>query len=243
MVSGQQRAACLLALSVGLALGGCASGRRYGPSSPLQLAAGDHPIWESPKLQALLARFVRQETDTSCSVAAVSTVLGAALLQRGRPPLRQQEVLAADSTGSWARATGDAHASGTTLERLALYTLAACQRAGLRQVGVDVVHLTAANADSRASLVHNLELSQRLPHTHYLIINFLQSTYIGDGEAVGHMSVVGAYDAAKQRALVLDVDNRMLQPYWVPLHVLLAGMHTADDETGEPRGYLVVRMA
>ncbi len=232
-----------LALTIGLQLHGCASGLRYTPSTPLTASAQQHAVIGSHKLQALLARFVRQQTDTSCSVAATSTVLGAVLLQRGRPAPSQAAVVATDATGTWQSSTANGQAPGVTLHRLALYAMQAFYHHGVKSIAIDVVQVTGTDIDNQATLMHHLEKSGRLPNNHFLIINFRQSVYLKDGEDLGHMSVIGAYDAGSAQALVLDVDNRFLEPYWVPLSVLLAGMNTADDETGEPRGYLVIRTA
>jgi glutathione gamma-glutamylcysteinyltransferase len=60
-------------------------------------------------------------------------------------------------------------------------------------------------------------------------------------DPIGHVSVVGAYDAASERVLVFDVDASSPRPYWVSLSRFVQGMNTPDDETGIARGYLVVR--
>ena len=71
----------------------------------------------------------------------------------------------------------------------------------------------------------------------YVIVNYRR-------EAVGqlkgaHISPLGAYDAASDSVLVMDVNPSSAGWVWVPLDRLVAGMRTFD--TVENRGYLVVR--
>jgi hypothetical protein len=70
----------------------------------------------------------------------------------------------------------------------------------------------------------------------FLVVNFKGSTL---GAATGgHISPVGAYDAASDSALLLDVAGHKNPWYWVPLQYLYQAMHTKDGE--HYRGYLVV---
>ena len=39
-----------------------------------------------------------------------------------------------------------------------------------------------------------------------------------------HVSAIGAYDAAKKRVLLFDVDREWYEPYWVPDVELLTAM-------------------
>jgi len=64
---------------------------------------------------------------------------------------------------------------------------------------------------------------------------------IGRGDC-GHFSPLGAYDAARDRVLILDVYRVELEPYWVPAVRLFEGMATINRAGGDPRGYLTVRL-
>ena len=99
-----------------------------------------------------------------------------------------------------------------------------------------------SRAEFRAGLESALAGGETAPADNFVLINALQSALIGDGEPTGHMSVVGAWDAKRQRVLVLDVDSRAPMPYWVAIESLIAAMATQDDVTGEGRGYVLVRM-
>ncbi len=75
----------------------------------------------------------------------------------------------------------------------------------------------------------------------FLAANFHLDLFYGDGVDVGHFSPVGAYDAARDRVLMLDVYKKDYEPVWAPLPRLANAMATLSRKTGEPRGYAVVR--
>ena len=228
----------VLALTLGVQ--SCSHGLRYGSAHPFDIAADSGTPYS--KLVVLAQQFVRQQTDTSCSVASVTTVLNAVLAQRRRTLATQEQVVAADRTGHWATATATEHSSGVTLDQLGLFTMQAFSAAGIKRVGVDVNHVRDLGETTVNQILSVLDKHEHFADDYFVIVNFLQSAYFKDGDPIGHMSVVGAYDAARERVLILDVDPRDVRPYWVSLPQFMAGMQTSDDETGEPRGYLVIRM-
>ena len=56
----------------------------------------------------------------------------------------------------------------------------------------------------------------------------------------GHFSPVGAYDAASDRVLMLDVARYKYPPAWIPLATLHAAMKTIDPASGQARGLVTV---
>ena len=108
-------------------------------------------------------------------------------------------------------------------------------------MAVDVVHVQKVDENTRQALQSVLERNNQTASTYFMVANFEQSTFVRAAEATGHMSVVAQYDVERARVLILDVDPTIADPYWVTLDDFLAGMATSDDETGEPRGYLVIR--
>lgn len=215
---------------------------RYSPAKPAAaeaLLGGPNP-WL--KLQAIYPHFVRQQTDASCSVATVTTILNTVRAQSLRRPVSQDQVLRTDPSGVWLDSTRDAQSQGVDLDAMALHVLQAFHAFASRHVGVDVRRIGQSRAEFRAGLESALAAGEASPFDNFILINTLQSLLIADGEPVGHMSVVGAWDAKRQRVLVLDVDNRAPMPYWVSIETLIAGMATSDDVTGEGRGYVFVRM-
>jgi Phytochelatin synthase len=83
----------------------------------------------------------------------------------------------------------------------------------------------------RAELVQNLQRSGD-----YVIVNYRRELVGQTGG--GHISPLGAYDAASDSVLVLDVNPTAAGWVWMPLATLVAGMRSFD--TVENRGYLLV---
>lgn len=87
-------------------------------------------------------------------------------------------------------------------------------------------------AEIRRDLVDNLQRGGD-----YVIVNYLRSA-IGQAGG-GHISPLGAYDAATDSVLILDVHPSHYPWVWMPLATLIQGMRTRD--MGENRGYILVR--
>jgi len=86
-------------------------------------------------------------------------------------------------------------------------------------------------AEVRADLVQSLR--QR---GHYVIISFQRKALSEPGG--GHISPLGAYDAASDSFLMLDVNPARVDWMWVPAAALIKAMRTFD--TVENRGYVLV---
>jgi hypothetical protein len=86
-------------------------------------------------------------------------------------------------------------------------------------------------AEVRADLVQSLR--QR---GHYVIISFQRKALSEPGG--GHISPLGAYDAASDSFLMLDVNPARVDWMWVPAAALIKSMRTFD--TVENRGYVLI---
>jgi len=125
------------------------------------------------------------------------------------------------------RAPGERPSGGLELRQLAKLLVAH----GLA-VEVRVVDDRLDGATIRRELVKNLSTEGD-----YVLVNYLRA---GVGQpGGGHISPLGAYDAASDSILVLDV-NPNAQPWsWVPASALIDAMRTKD--ANENRGYLLVK--
>ncbi|KAI9119976.1 hypothetical protein K1719_008945 [Acacia pycnantha] len=56
----------------------------------------------------------------------------------------------------------------------------------------------------------------------------------------GHFSPIGGYHAGKDMALILDVARFKYPPHWVPLTLLWEGMNYVVEDTGLPRGFMLI---
>jgi hypothetical protein len=83
----------------------------------------------------------------------------------------------------------------------------------------------------------------------YLIANLLRDgigeepTGILGRNLGGHFSPLGAYNAAADRVLILDVARYKYPAVWVTTSALWAAIHTPDLTSGESRGVLLVKAA
>ena len=73
----------------------------------------------------------------------------------------------------------------------------------------------------------------------FVIVNYLRKA-IGQ-ERGGHISPLGAYDAAADRFLILDVARYKYPPVWATASDLFDAMNTTDaDNADKTRGYVVI---
>lgn len=86
-------------------------------------------------------------------------------------------------------------------------------------------------ADIRAELIASLSRPDE-----YVIVNYRRESVGQRGG--GHISPLGAYDAASDSFLVLDVNPAAASWVWMPTATLVRGMRTFD--TVENRGYVLV---
>ena len=65
-----------------------------------------------------------------------------------------------------------------------------------------------------------------------ILVYFNQGVVTGDWDGP-HISPIGAYDAASDRVLILEVDQEWYIPYWTPVPVLLEAMlRPAPEDQG-----------
>ena len=95
-----------------------------------------------------------------------------------------------------------------------------------------VVDEKRSDDEIRSDLVENLNHSGD-----YVIVNYRRED-IGQ-RGGGHISPLGAYDAASDSVLVMDVNPASAGWVWMPIATLIKGMRTFD--TVENRGYILVQ--
>ena len=74
----------------------------------------------------------------------------------------------------------------------------------------------------------------------YLLVNY-QREVLGQNR-VGHISPVGAYNAASDQMLILDTADYKYPYTWVPLASLYNAMQERDSASGRARGFVEVRL-
>jgi hypothetical protein len=179
----------------------------------------------------LLSHFVTQDNQAFCGVASMTMVLNALGIARAPSPqwqmnyFTQDNLLTPETEAIIPRAT--IAKQGLTLAQLAEI---------LRRypVAVDVVYGSEISlADFRAQLRQNLS-----EPGNYILINYLRST-IGQQRG-GHISPIGAYNAATDQVLVLDVSRYKYPPVWVKTEALWRAIGTIDNTSAKSRGFLSI---
>lgn len=198
----------------------------------------------APSYWALSAFHIGQFTESCCSLATavmlVNAARGSARLKAGEKLVTQQDLLAAVDDPNWTFGCTDPRGQGASLREMAPIMERAYALCGVIGAKVEMVQTTdaAAVADGFRRALAALE---RAPTTQ-IALNFDGAAVYGQAD-YGHFSPAAAYDAGRDRLLVLDVDRDWHEPYWVPVDVMLNAMATASRKDGTPRGYLKVTLA
>jgi len=197
----------------------------------------------------LLPHFVTQQTQSYCSVATSVILLNALaswkdLLAPVDPVFTPHPYFTQDTIfGKCARAL-PSHVSGRNISAPLIATHGATLEEWQAYMScfanASAVHAGQSSpAAFRAAVNASLGAFPDTPRR-LLGINF-HRTEIGE-HGGGHMSPVAAYDAEKDRILILDVSRYKYPPVWVPLSKVFLAMNTTDSSSRISRGWLTVGM-
>ncbi|MBA2650907.1 MAG: hypothetical protein H0U73_01355 [Tatlockia sp.] len=198
---------------------------------------------KAPLYWRLSPYYLPQLTDSSCSLASATMIVNAVLSQQKlmtkRALATQDEVLNRVNDNDWRNAVKQG-GDGVTLVQLKTFLAKALEAYGIFNFELDLVQLKGNSKRDEFSL-RNLLMESENTGTTFIIANFNQKFFTG-AMSVGHFSPIGAYDSKTKRALILDTDRELYEPYWVPEKLLLDSMATFDNDAGLYRGYLVLRL-
>jgi len=186
---------------------------------------------------------IQQATDSSCSLATavmlLNTVRGCEGHLRHTGPVSEDSLL--DTLGDEVWRTSVAQGgNGLSLTEFAAAmerALASFECNGSWRIEIAPVTDAGAAVDDLRAALTEMERSG----AGFAAANFHLDLFYGDGVDVGHFSPIGAYDAARDLVLMLDVYKKDYEPVWAPLPRLANAMATQSRKTGEPRGYAVVK--
>jgi hypothetical protein len=198
----------------------------------------------APAYWALSPYLIHQHTDSSCSLATATMLLNGARAMEGQAQIGQfvseHKLLDRMADADWQREITPPDGNGISLVALGEKMPRALALYGLHGWSVDVRTVAAADAPTaeafRAALTAMEAKGDRL-----IAANYHLATTYGDQWDIGHFSPIGAYDASRDRVLLLDVWKADYEPSWVPLTRLLHGMTQISPLTNNARGYLVLR--
>ena len=170
------------------------------------------------------APFVKpQFTTSACSIATVTAALNGLT---GLPALaeetvlRQEDLLEITGNTLWAELSAEG-GDGVTFAQLGGFTAEAGAALGLA-LTVESFQPEAAN-EAALGTVRGLLAANEASAADAVMVYFNQGVVTGDWDGP-HIALVGAYDAAADRVLILEVDQEWYIPYWTPVPVLLEAM-------------------
>ncbi len=186
------------------------------------------------------APFVKpQFTSSACSIATVTAALNGL---RGQPAMASETIMTQqnllDLTGSpeWAALSAE-DGDGVTFDQFTAFTLAAMTATGMTNRPVTPWQPGAATDDTLTAL-RKILADNEASADDAVMIYFNQGVVTGDWDGP-HISLIGAYDAAQDRVLILEVDQEWYVPYWTPVPVLLDAMvKPAPAEQGVLEGQI-----
>ncbi len=199
--------------------------------------APDSAYWQ------VAPHLIQQATDSSCSLATavmlLNSVRGCEGHLRHTGPLGESSLLDKLEDEAWRAAVAE-DGNGLSLTEFAAGTERAL---GKFECGgtwrIEIVPIT--DADAAVDGLRKALTEMERDGTGFAAANFHLDLFYGDGVDVGHFSPIGAYDAARDLVLVLDVYKNDYEPVWAPLPRLAKAMATLSRKTGEPRGYALVK--
>jgi len=198
----------------------------------------------APSYWALAPYHIGQFTDTCCSLATavmlVNAARGSAHLKSGDKLVTQPDLLAAVGDPDWIFGCTDPQGHGASLREMAPILERAYAVSGVTGAAVEMVQTTdpRAAADGFRTALAAIERSAATQ----IALNFDGAPVYGVAD-YGHFSPAAAYDQARDRLLVLDVDRGWYEPYWVPVEVMLEAMATLSRKDTTPRGYLRITLS
>jgi hypothetical protein len=219
--------------------------RKYAPWVSLLRDDSDYLRMSSaPAYWALAPYYVGQFTETACSLASAVMVVNAGRAKIARSAgtkfVTQPSLLDAVGSDLWRAGVANDDGRGVGLLQLRGLLAASFGINDVASADVEAVPLAQHTAEALACFRAVLRACEAAPGR-FVIANYHMAAVIGRGD-YGHFSPIGAYDAARDRVLILDVYRVELEPYWVPAERLFEGMTTINRADGEPRGYLAVRL-
>jgi hypothetical protein len=242
------RRAALALVLVGLATTAAASDPKYGPAA-VRLHDDRSYVQHSaaPDFWALMPYYLPQLTGSSCSAASVAMLMNALRVELPLPAdeklVTERDLLKRAASAAWQKAVAE-DGDGVSLDQLGRLIERSLTAYGLGAHEVEIVHVESTSDEMLARLRNALAANEASADD-FILINFVQMVFTGDPEGnVGHISPIAAYDAERQRVLVMDVDRSWYEPYWVSDRTLLEGMAKPDDQApgkGLSRGYVHVR--
>jgi hypothetical protein len=178
---------------------------------------------EAPDYWAMSPFYLAQQTNAACSLASMAVAMNTL---RGLPARAEETLITQDSLleavadPDWNRQAAQ-DGDGVTFD-----DLVGQAEAGPAALGIDAsvearqpaVDSTATLEAFRALLAENEQSANDV-----VLVYYNQGVVTGDWDGP-HVSPIGAYDADRDRVLIMDVDREWYVPYWTNTEILYNAM-------------------
>ncbi|GEO85121.1 MULTISPECIES: phytochelatin synthase family protein [Alphaproteobacteria] len=173
----------------------------------------------APDYWAISPYYIHQQTSSACSLASITIAVNT---MRGLPALSentlvtQNNLLEATKDKRWAEQAAE-EGDGVTFADLVADTAQSLKAFDIKAevTAAQPTKDKAATLEAfRAMLVENETSAKDM-----VLIYFNQGVVTGDWDGP-HVSPIGAYDAATDRVLIMDVDREWYVPYWTKTETL-----------------------
>lgn len=190
----------------------------------------------APDYWALAPFYVPQQTSSACSLASITMAVNALTgLPSGAEDkiVTQAGLLELVASKTWAAQAAEG-GDGVLFADLVEQTKASLKALGLSRT------VTAAQPakDPSATLdaLRTLLAANEADANDIVLVYFNQGVVTGDWNGP-HVSPIGAYDAANDRVLIMDVDRDWYVPYWTKTETLFkAFLKPAPEDQGVLKG-------
>lgn len=180
--------------------------------------------------------YIHQTTHSSCSVASTVMIMNA-LLRTGKPypwkgtNVTHEKILEKVQVEDWKKKTMDG-GDGVTLDALANICTEALKKYGFSDYTIEKKTYPEDIATSLDELRADLAANES-NDKEYMLLHYRQELAVDLNGVYAHVSPVGAYDAATDRVLIMDVDREWFGPYWISVVKLHDTLMTPTKKYGD----------
>jgi hypothetical protein len=191
---------------------------------------------DAPDYWAFAPFVKRQFTTPACSIATITAAQNGliGLAPNAEDTIMTPQVLLVETDdATWSELFAEG-GDGVTLQQFVDYT----------KLGLTAMHMDRTGTESHTAevtpepteQVGTMLAANEASADYALLLYFNQGVVTGDWDGPD-ISLIGAYDAAKDAVLILEVDQEWYIPYWRPVDVLMQAMiKPASAEHGSLEG-------
>lgn len=190
-----------------------------------------------------------QFTSSACSIATVTAAINGIMGQpqwASQTIMSQTDLLELTGNSEWAALSAE-DGDGVTFAQLVSFTTQAADAAGMADATVRYWKPDEHEQGEAIDQLRQLLTENEARADNAIMVYFNQGVVTGDWDGP-HISLIGAYDAAQDRVLILEVDQEWYIPYWTSVDTLMAAMVKPTSAEhgvleGETGGFVMISAA